>query len=128
MSERRLKPVPTIRVNADTGEVGDTGKTLEELAEEAAADPPFMRGSTRQLSFDVGGRDDLISSRIKIPGGEFPLLGQFPQGKRIRIELDIEIEDIHFKAVRDREGLKVGRERIHKAVVIDQPKIADPKK
>lgn len=128
MSDRHLKPVPTIRIDAD-GVVGDTGKTLDELTAEAAADPPFMRGSSRQLSFDVGGRaDDLIGSRLKIPSGDYPLLGQFPQGKRVRVILELEIEDIHFKSVRDREGMRVGRDRIHQAVVIDQPKIDQPKK
>src|SRR5574338_1069400 len=119
--------VPTVKVNSD-GTVEGTGKTLEELAKEAAPeDNGFMQGSSGQLSLDVGGRDDLIGSRIKIASGDFPLAGQFPQGKRVRIEMEIEIDEIHFKTVRDRDGLHMGRDRIHRAVITEPPKIVKAK-
>jgi hypothetical protein len=116
-----LRSVPTIKVNAETGEVEGTGKTLEELAEEANEEAPgFMRGSNRQLTLDVGGRtEDITASRIKIKGGDFPLIGQFPQNKRVRITMEVEI--ISFKTVRDRDGFRVGRDRIHHAVIVETP-------
>ena len=109
----------------------ENGKTLEQLAEEAEEmeEGTYVRGSNRQLSFDVGGKaDDLLSSKIILAGEQFPVLGQFPQGKRIRLTVEIEIGDITFQQVKDKAGNVVGRRRIHKAAMVQAPEVDRPAK
>lgn len=118
--------VVDLRVNADTGEVLDensngTGRTLEQLAEEArelAEDMPgFIRGSNPQLSFEIGGRGKPDSSEIKVKGSSFPMLGQFPKNKRVKFLIDTEIETITAKTDRDKDRYVVGHTRVHHAEV-----------
>lgn len=106
-----------IQINADTGEVNGTGKTLEQLAEEAQDEMPgFIKGSTTQLSLDVGGKAP-TGSELKIKAHSLPIQGQFPKNKKISFLVEVEVEAISFKTVRDSEGYVLGHDRIHHAEV-----------
>src|SRR4051812_7882996 len=97
---------PEIRIDAATGEILDddlqpTGRTLEDLTDEYV--PPFMlKGEQQQLSFDVGGDEQpaVIGSVLKLKAGKYPILGQYRFGSKVRVEIEVEVEGVYFKAVR----------------------------
>lgn len=106
-----------VKIDAETGEVNGTGKTLEQLAEEAQDEMPgFIKGTSTQLSLDVGGKPP-TGSELKIKAHTLPIQGQFPKNKRISFLVEVEVEAIHFKTVRDKDGFVVGHDRIHHAEV-----------
>lgn len=111
-------PTPTlIEVDADTGEVKGTGKTLEQIAEELAGEfPGYVEGSSQQLTLDVGGKP-ATSAEMKIKISATPMKGQFPKNKRVRFLIEGEVEDITFKTIRDKDGFIEGHRRIHHIVV-----------
>src|SRR4051812_44620314 len=106
-----------IEIDAETGEVNGTGKTLEEIAEQAQDETPgFIKGTSTQLSLDVGGKQP-TGSDLKIKERSLPIQGQFPKNKRISFLVEVEVETINFKTVRDKDGFIVGHDRIHLAEV-----------
>lgn len=105
-----------IEVDAETGEVKGTGKTLEELASEANQGMGFLKGSNPQLTLEVGGKPP-TGSELKIKASTFPIDGQFPKNKRIKIEMEIEVEAVTVKTERDSDDYIVGHTRVHTARV-----------
>jgi len=82
------------------------------------AEGPAIPGTGEQLSFDLGSQYNLAFSTLKL--SSIPSLavdGQFQEGDRVRIELEVEVEFMSFPPIRDR-GFRVGTERRHHAVVL----------
>ena len=72
-----------------------------------------LPGTQEQLSFDLGSQFNLSDSTLKLP--PIPPLtvdGQYQEGDRIQVILEIEIEYIAFPPIKDR-GFRVGTERRH---------------
>jgi hypothetical protein len=72
-----------------------------------------LPGSQEQLSFELGSEYNLSDSTLKLP--PLPPLtveGQFNEGDRILVMLEVEIEYIGFPPIKDR-GFRVGTERRH---------------
>jgi hypothetical protein len=107
-----------IIVDAETGEILDaegdpTGRSIEDLADEYVP-PFFVRGSQPQLSLDVGSEVSVVGSVLKIKAQEVPLLGQYKVGERVRLLVEVEVEDVNFKGIRSKyTGDLVGLDRIH---------------
>ena len=77
-----------------------------------------LPGSQQQLTFDLGSQYNLAFSTLKL--GAVPALrvdGQFHEGDRIRVILDIEVEYVAFPPIKDR-GFRVGTERRHHGMVL----------
>jgi hypothetical protein len=77
-----------------------------------------LPGSQEQLTFDLGSEYNLALSTLKL--GTVPSLsvdGQFHEGDRVRVVLEIEVEYIAFPPIKDR-GFRVGTERRHHALVL----------
>jgi len=77
-------------------------------------------GTEEQLSFDLGSEYNLSQSTLKLSTGSIPHLqveGQFREGDRVRVILEIEVEYISFPPVKDR-GFRVGTERRHHGLVL----------
>lgn len=77
-----------------------------------------LQGTEQQLSFDLGSEYDLSDSTLKLP--PVPLMtveGQYQEGDRIKLVLEIEVEYIAFPPVKDR-GMRVGTERRHHGQVL----------
>lgn len=77
-----------------------------------------LPGSQQQLSFDLGSEYNLAFSTLKL--GAVPALrvdGQFHEGDRVRVILEIEVEYVAFPPIKDR-GFRVGTERRHHGLVL----------
>ena len=102
------------------GEIGgdEEGKSIDDLAE----DETFgyeLRGTEEQLSFEVGSEYELRSAFVKIPAaGELGVVGQFREGDRIKVLLEIEVEHVSFPPIKHK-GFRVGTERLHHVQIID---------
>lgn len=109
---------PPITVDADTGEILDdqgerTGRTLEDLTDEYIP-PFFVRGAQQQLSLDVGADVSVVGSMLKIKAQEVPLLGQYRVGQKVRLLVEVEVEDVAFKSIRSKyTGDIIGLDRLH---------------
>lgn len=103
-------------VDKETGEVvaeSEEQGTLEGMP--AVEMPGPLTGSEEQLSFDMGSHYALNTSTLKI--GAIPLLtveGQYKEGDRLRVIVEVEVESIAFPPVKHR-GFRVGTERRHLA-------------
>lgn len=112
-----LGKVRGIEINLDTGEVTSDGsptatKTLEELADETYVSP-LLPGTEVQLTLNVGGRKP-NGSTLKTKSAEVPVTGQFAKNSKVKLVVDGEVEEIHFKTVRDGKGGPVlGHDRVH---------------
>jgi hypothetical protein len=70
-------------------------------------------GSQEQLSFDLGSQYNLSDSTLKL--SSLPTMsvdGQFREGDRVKVILEIEVEYVSFPPIKDR-GFRVGTERRH---------------
>lgn len=79
---------------------------------------PSLPGTQEQLSFDLGSDYNLALSTLKL--SSIPPLsveGQFREGDRVRIELEVEVEYVAFPPIKDR-GFRVGTERRHHGLVL----------
>jgi hypothetical protein len=79
---------------------------------------PALPGSQEQLSFDLGSEYNLALSTLKL--SSIPPLavdGQFSEGDRVRVVLEIEVEYVAFPPIKDR-GFRVGTERRHHGLVL----------
>lgn len=109
---------PPITVDAETGEILDdeghpTGRTLEDLADEYVP-PFFVRGGQQQLTLEVGADVSVVGSMLKVKAVEIPLLGQYRVGQKVRLVVEVEVEDVSFKAIRSKyTGDIVGIDRMH---------------
>lgn len=85
---------------------------------------PALPGSQQQLSFDLGSDYNLALATLKL--GAIPPLsveGQFREGDRVRVELEVEVEYVSFPPVKDR-GFRVGTERRHHGLVLSAVPVA----
>lgn len=79
-----------------------------------------LPGTQEQLSFELGSEYKLSDSTLKLMTGAIPEIqvdGQFQEGDRIKVILEIEVEYIAFPPIKDR-GMRVGTERRHYGTVI----------
>lgn len=70
-------------------------------------------GTEEQLSFDLGSEYQLSDSTLKLV--QVPSMsvdGQYREGDRIKVILEIEVEYVSFPPIKDR-GFRVGTERRH---------------
>jgi hypothetical protein len=75
-------------------------------------------GTAEQLSFDLGSEYDLSDSTLKLaPVPPMAVQGQFAEGDRIKVVLELEVEYVAFPPIKDR-GFRVGTERRHFAQVL----------
>jgi len=77
-----------------------------------------LPGTHEQLSFDLGSEYNLAGATLKL-GTVSPLVvdGQYQEGDRIKVLLEVEVEYVSFPPIKDR-GFRVGTERRHHGVVI----------
>jgi hypothetical protein len=77
-----------------------------------------LPGSQEQLSFDLGSEYNLALSTLKLTGvPSLSVDGQFHEGDRVRVILEIEVEYVAFPPIKDR-GFRVGTERRHHGLVL----------
>lgn len=91
--------------NSENGHV-----SIEDMEPVLAAALP---GTQEQLSFELGSEYNLSDSTLKLSA--IPPLtvdGQYAEGDRIKVVLEVEIEYIAFPPIKDR-GFRVGTERRH---------------
>jgi hypothetical protein len=95
-------------VDPDTGE----RVSIEDMDPETALGAA-LPGTEEQLSFDLGSEYSLNDSTLKLV--QVPSMsvdGQYREGDRVKVILEVEIEYISFPPVKDR-GFRVGTERRH---------------
>lgn len=118
--------VPTVTIDAETGEVVDeqgdrTGKTLEELAGERPFGMCILPASDQQLTLDVGLEDlndrELMTSGVKLKGYDRNVRGQYALGETVRFEVEATITHVAFERITDAQGYVVGIKRHHTAEV-----------
>jgi len=97
----------------------ENGHADEHIAiEDMTAEGPALLGTEEQLSFDLGSQYNLAMSSVKL--GSIPLIavdGQYQEGDRLRVTLEVEVGYISFPPIKDR-GFRVGTERRHHADII----------
>ena len=92
-------------------ETGD--KVSIEDMEPAAVLGASLTGTEEQLSFDLGSEYQLSDSTLKLaPVPAMTVIGQYREGDRVQVMLEIEVEYIAFPPIKDR-GFRVGTERRH---------------
>jgi hypothetical protein len=72
-----------------------------------------LNGTSEQLTFDLGSEFSLSESTLKL--AQIPTMtvrGQFNEGDRVRVIMEIEVEYVSFPPIKDR-GFRVGTERRH---------------
>ena len=90
----------------------ESGQSIEDMQPEAILGAPIV-GTDEQLSFDLGSEYQLSDSTLKI--STIPAMsvhGQFAEGDRVRVIVEIEVEYVSFPPIKDR-GFRVGTERRH---------------
>lgn len=93
------------------------GKALDDMEPDDFFDGLF--GTDPQLTFDLGSDFVVHRSSLKIGAiPEIPVRGQWKDGEKIVLEIEVEVEQIHFKPVTTKTGQRIGTERHHKAVVL----------
>ena len=74
---------------------------------------PRLAGTEEQLCFDLGSEYQLSDSTLKlIQVPSMSVDGQYREGDRIKVILEIEVEYVAFPPIKDR-GFRVGTERRH---------------
>lgn len=99
--------------NSENGHV-----SIEDMEGQQAVLVAALPGSQEQLSFELGSEYNLSDSTLKLP--PLPPLtveGQFDEGDRLKIVLEVEIAYIAFPPIKDR-GFRVGTERRHYGQVL----------
>lgn len=90
----------------------DTGQSIEDMDPESTLGAA-LTGTEEQLSFDLGSEYQLSESTLKL--NSVPSLsvdGQYREGDRVKVVLEIEVEYVAFPPIKDR-GFRVGTERRH---------------
>jgi hypothetical protein len=84
-----------------------------------------IEGTAEQLSFDLGSEWDLSDSTLKLaPVPPLAVQGQFSEGDRVRVVLEIEVEYIAFPPIKDK-GFRVGTERRHFGQILSAAHLTD---
>jgi hypothetical protein len=100
------------RVDPQTGElisIEDMGDVVPGVA---------LPGSQEQLSFDLGSEYSLADSTLKLsPIAPLSVDGQFREGDRVKVVIEVEVEYVAFPPIKDR-GFRVGTERRHFGQVV----------
>lgn len=101
---------------SDNGQLVDpeTGEkvSIEDMNPEAVLGAS-LTGTQEQLSFDLGSEYQLSDSTLKLTAvPSMSVDGQYSEGDRIKVVLEIEVEYIAFPPIKDR-GFRVGTERRH---------------
>jgi hypothetical protein len=99
--------------NAENGHV-----SIEDMEAQENVLVAALPGTQEQLSFELGSEYNLSDSTLKLP--PLPPLtveGQYQEGDRMRIVLEVEIAYIAFPPIKDR-GFRVGTERRHYGQVL----------
>lgn len=100
----------------EEGEEGEA-KTLEGMTPDDFFDGLF--GTDDQLSFDLGSDYTVARSSIKIGSiPEIPARGQWKDGEKIILQIEVEVDGILFKPITTKGGARIGTERHHKARVL----------
>lgn len=89
----------------------ETGQSIEEMEPETIG--AALTGTEEQLSFDLGSEYQLSESTLKL--NTVPSMsvdGQYREGDRVKVVLEIEVEYVAFPPIKDR-GFRVGTERRH---------------
>jgi hypothetical protein len=110
----------TIIIDAETLDVLDIhgepkGMTLAELAQGNDFDLR-VRARFDQLNFDATDRPDelpLMTSTVKLKGGEYGVIGQWVVGDKPHIVIAVEIEAVTFKRLFTETGRPYGLSRVH---------------
>ena len=100
-----------------TDEAGEEHVSIEDMEPETSLGAALI-GTDEQLSFDLGSEYQLSDSTLKL--ATIPSLGvngQYSEGDRIKVILEVEIEYIAFPPIKDR-GFRVGTERRHYGQVL----------
>ena len=109
----------TVDVDGSIRGVEDQGaarRTLEEMADETYV-PPILAGTQETLDLKVGGRAP-TGSTLRIKGGEYPVRGQYRMNDRVQLVIEVDIEDVWFKTLRDpKTKAIIGRDRCHMGVI-----------
>lgn len=100
----------------DNGQLVDpeTGDkvSIEDMEPEGALGAPLV-GTDEQLTFDLGSEYQLTDSTLRLTAiPTMAVTGQYQEGDRIKVVLEVEIEYLSFPPVKDR-GFRVGTERRH---------------
>lgn len=107
-------------VDPETGEQ----VSIEDMEPETALGTALV-GTEEQLSFDLGSEYQLSESTLKLTAvPSMTVDGQYREGDRVKVVLEIEIEYVAFPPVKDR-GFRVGTERRHFGQVLSAATLAD---
>lgn len=97
----------------------NNGQVVDEAGERQSIedmDPALgspLQGTAEQLSFDLGSEYNLSDSTLKLASvPPMSVSGQFSEGDRIKVVLEIEVEYVAFPPIKER-GYRVGTERRH---------------
>ena len=92
--------------------------SIEDMDGEQVSLGEPLHGTQEQLSFDLGSAYNLSDSTLKLTSvPPMTVIGQFAEGDRIKVILEIEVEYVAFPPIKDR-GFRVGTERRHFGTVL----------
>jgi hypothetical protein len=107
-------------VDLGTGEIKDAGegKSIEEMPFEEL--DRSLDGTQKQTSLEFGSEYSVAHSTLKIKAPPVMTVnGQFRDGDKVKVTIEVEVYDVTFPPIKDRTGNKLGIERKHLAEVID---------
>jgi len=100
-------------------------QSIEDMAGDETVLGAAINGTSEQLSFDLGSEYNLTDSTLKL--AQIPTMtvnGQFSEGDRVKVLLEIEVEYVSFPPIKDR-GFRVGTERRHIGQVMSAAPVDD---
>lgn len=117
-------PPEATRIEQFKEEAGEAVGAMPPKEPPADPGPEFdseivVKGTTEQLSFDVGGRGP-TGSELRVVGGAIQVKGQFQKGQVIKAEVTLQVGEIAFRDKRDSQtGDVVDVKRAHKARIVE---------
>jgi hypothetical protein len=100
-------------------------QSIEDMQQDETVLGAAINGTSEQLSFDLGSEYSLSESTLKL--AQVPTMtvhGQFSEGDRVKVMLEIEVEYVAFPPIKDR-GFRVGTERRHIGQVMSAAPVDD---
>jgi hypothetical protein len=91
----------------------ETGKSLEDLAEEQEEEQISLFGTADSLTLNVGGKKKPTESAVKIKARQEKIQGQFTPDDVVHIVVRVRCDKVEFGYVRDSDGAVVGVKRVH---------------